>query len=159
MPMSTLLSLINVVLYNELDKNISNELLCNLLILLLLSLLFLAALPMMESVQENVVALVKEHPAGIPLKKLAQCYHKKYKQNLSLSSLGMDSVISLIASLDSELVIKGQMVIYNDTLHINQVWASPIHYQQKKVAIDNLYLLKQTNLSPQQHVCFNMVEK
>lgn len=78
---------------------------------------------MMESVQENVVALVKEHPAGIPLKKLAHYYYKKYKQNLSLSSLGIDSVTSLIASLDSELVIKGQMVIYNDILHSNQVGA------------------------------------
>lgn len=127
MPMTTLLSLINVVIYNELEKNISNELLCNLLILLLLS-LFLAALPMMESVREKVVALVKEHPAGIPLKKLAHYYQKKYKQNLSLSSLGIDSVTSLITSLDSELVINGQMVIYNDTLRINQVGTSHIHY-------------------------------
>ncbi|XP_056911618.1 uncharacterized protein wu:fj29h11 isoform X2 [Takifugu flavidus] len=75
---------------------------------------------MMESVQDNVVALVKEHPAGIPLKKLVQYYQKKYHQNLTLSSLGVDSVTSLIASWDSELVIKGQMVIYNNSLHNNQ---------------------------------------
>lgn len=78
---------------------------------------------MMESVRDNVVALVKEYPAGIPIKKLVQYYEKKYHRKLTLSSLGVDSVTSLIASLDSELVIKGQMVIYNNSLHNNQVGA------------------------------------
>lgn len=78
---------------------------------------------MMESVRDDVVALVKEHPAGIPLKKLVQYYQKKYQRNLTLSSLGVDSVTSLIASWDSELVINGQMVIYNNSLHNNQVGA------------------------------------
>lgn len=76
---------------------------------------------MMESVRDNIVALVKEHPAGIPLKKLVEYYQKKYHRNLTLSSLGFDSVTGLIASCDSELVIKGQMVIYTNSLHNNQV--------------------------------------
>lgn len=85
--------------------------------------LLLAVKHMMESVQDNVVALVKEHPAGIPLKKLVQYYQKKYHRNLTLSSLGVDSVTNLIASWDSELVINGQMVIFNSSLHNNQVGA------------------------------------
>lgn len=78
----------------------------------------------MESVRKNVVALVKEQPAGIPLKKLVQHYQQKYHQNLTFSTLGFDSVRSLIASLDSELVIVGQRVTHKDHLCNNQVGAA-----------------------------------
>lgn len=78
----------------------------------------------MESVLQNVVALVKEQPAGIPLKKLVQHYQQKYQQNLTLSTLGFHSVRSLVASLDSELVIVGQKVMHKDHVCNNQVRAA-----------------------------------
>lgn len=69
---------------------------------------------MMEKVLDNIVALVKQHPAGIPLKKLAVFYNQTYHQNLTLSSLGFFSINSLVTSLDSDLVIVGQRVLHKD---------------------------------------------
>lgn len=88
---------------------------------------------MMDSVKDNVVALVKEHPTGIPLKKLAKYYKKKYHQNLTLSS-GFDSVTSLIASLDSELVIVGQMVMHKDHPCNTQVGVHTIYFLELSVS-------------------------
>lgn len=76
-------------------------------------LLFSASL-MMDSVRENIIDLVKQNPAGIPLKKLAVFYNQKYRQNLSVSSLGFDSMVSLISSLDCDLVFEGQMIRHVD---------------------------------------------
>lgn len=75
-----------------------------------------SALPMMERVQEKIIDLVKQNPAGIPLKKLAVFYNQQYRENLSLSSLGFVSMVSLITSLDSHLVLVGQMVRHKDHL-------------------------------------------
>lgn len=96
-------------------------------------LLFLAELHMMDSVEDNIVALVKEHPTGIPLKKLAKYYQKKYHQKLTLSS-GFDSVTSLIASLDSELVIVGQKVMHKDSPYNPQVGAHTIYFLELSVS-------------------------
>lgn len=120
----TVLSLISAVLYNELwekhtDATVVQPANSSLGVFLLL---FLTELHMMDSVEDNIVALVKEHPTGIPLKRLARYYKKKYHQKLTLSS-GFDSVTSLIASLDSELVIVGQVVIHKDNPCNTQVGA------------------------------------
>lgn len=69
---------------------------------------------MMERVREKIVALVKENPAGIPLKKLAVFYNQKYRQNLSLSSLGFDSMVNLVATLDNDLFLVEQLVHHKD---------------------------------------------
>lgn len=74
---------------------------------------FIASL-MMERVLENIIALVKQNPAGIPLKQLAVFYNQKYHQNLSLSPLGFDSMVSLVAALDSDLFLVGQLVHHKD---------------------------------------------
>ncbi|XP_062298890.1 uncharacterized protein wu:fj29h11 isoform X1 [Scomber scombrus] len=72
------------------------------------------ALQKMEKVLQNIVAMVQEHPAGIPLKKLAVLYSQTYHKNLTLSTLGFDSMASLVASLDRDLVVKGELVFYID---------------------------------------------
>lgn len=69
---------------------------------------------MMDYVRQNIIDLVKENPAGIPLKKLAVFYNQKYRENLSVSSLGFDSMVSLITSLDCDLVLEGQMIRHMD---------------------------------------------
>lgn len=68
----------------------------------------------MDCVRQNIIDLVKENPAGIPLKKLAVFYNQRYRENLSVSSLGFDSMVSLISSLDSDLVLEGQMIRHVD---------------------------------------------
>lgn len=66
----------------------------------------------MDRVLDNIVALVKQHSAGIPLKKLAVFYSQTYRQNLTLSSLGFVSMASLVASLEEDLVVEGELVIH-----------------------------------------------
>lgn len=68
----------------------------------------------MDDVPEKIIDLVKQNPAGIPLKKLAVFYNQRYRENLSVSSLGFDSMVSLITSLDRHLVLEGQMVRHKD---------------------------------------------
>ncbi|XP_074476701.1 uncharacterized protein LOC141758850 isoform X3 [Sebastes fasciatus] len=66
----------------------------------------------MEKVLDKVVAMVKQHPDGIPLKKLAVFYSQTYRKNLTLSSLGFDSMTSLVDSLDRDLVVEGELVLH-----------------------------------------------
>lgn len=68
----------------------------------------------MDYVKENIIDLVKQNPAGIPLKKLSVFYNQRYRENLTLSLLGFDSIVSLITSLDSDLVLEGQIVRHMD---------------------------------------------
>ncbi|XP_041818606.1 protein NO VEIN isoform X2 [Chelmon rostratus] len=72
------------------------------------------ALLKMEKVLDNIVAMVKQHPAGIPLKNLAVFYNQTYHRNLTLSSLGFDSMASLVASLDRDLVVEGKLVFHRN---------------------------------------------
>ncbi|KAM8729268.1 uncharacterized protein AB9X84_026582 isoform 1-T2 [Acanthopagrus schlegelii] len=72
----------------------------------------------MERDQDNIVALVKQHPDGIPLKKLATFYNQAYHKNLSISSLGFDSMSSLVASLDMDLVVEKELVIHKSHRHV-----------------------------------------
>lgn len=88
---------------------------------------------MMDSVEDNIVALVKEHPTGISLKKLAKHYRKKYQQELIFSS-GFDSLTSLISSLDNELVLVGQKVQYRDRPCNKQVGAHTVHFLELHVS-------------------------
>lgn len=80
----------------------------------------LIALLKMESILDNVVALVKQHPAGIPLKKFSVFYNQTYRQNLTLSSLGFNSMASLVAALDEDLVLEGELVIHKSHCRARQ---------------------------------------
>lgn len=75
------------------------------------------ALLKMERDQDNIVALVKQHPDGIPLKKLAVFYNQAYHKNLTISSLGFDSMSSLVASLDRDLVVERELVFHKSHHH------------------------------------------
>lgn len=77
----------------------------------------------MEKVRNNIVDMVKKHPNGIPLKKLAVFYNQTYHHNLTLSSMGFDSVTGLVASLDKDLVVEGQQVFHKDHCHENRAVA------------------------------------
>ncbi|XP_041670873.1 protein NO VEIN isoform X2 [Cheilinus undulatus] len=68
----------------------------------------------METVLENLVSMVKKNPEGIPLKKLAVVYSQMYHKNLTLSSLGFDSMTSLVSSLHDHLVLDGELVFHKD---------------------------------------------
>nr|XP_029134426.1 uncharacterized protein LOC109987450 [Labrus bergylta] len=68
----------------------------------------------MEKALEEVVSMVKHHPAGIPLKKLAVVYSQTYHKNLTLSSLGFDSISELVSCLHKHLILDGELVIHKD---------------------------------------------
>nr|XP_040032429.1 protein NO VEIN isoform X2 [Gasterosteus aculeatus aculeatus] len=66
----------------------------------------------MEQVLEDVLALLKENPAGIPLKKLAVFYNQTYRRNLTLSSLGFKTISCLVESLSEHLVVREDVVFH-----------------------------------------------
>lgn len=66
----------------------------------------------MEKVLENIVLMVKQHPDGIPLKKLGVFYNKTYHKNLTLSDLGFKSSADLVASLGQDLFVDGKLVVH-----------------------------------------------
>nr|XP_020442679.1 uncharacterized protein LOC109952134 isoform X2 [Monopterus albus] len=68
----------------------------------------------MEKVLGNIVSMVKQHKDGIPLKKLAVLYSQTYHKKLTLSTLGFDSINSLVASLDRHLVVEGELVFHRN---------------------------------------------
>ncbi|XP_041829730.1 protein NO VEIN isoform X2 [Melanotaenia boesemani] len=70
--------------------------------------------------QRNLVALVEEHPEGIPLKKIAVVYSQKYHRNLIIASLGFKTMSSLLESLKEYLVVRGQMVFHKSKLPQHQ---------------------------------------
>ncbi|XP_029978405.1 protein NO VEIN isoform X2 [Sphaeramia orbicularis] len=74
------------------------------------------ALLKMEKVKEDIVSMVKQNPAGIPLKKLSIHYGQTYHRNLTLSALGFNSMSSLVASLNKDLVVRGEMVFHKTNL-------------------------------------------
>lgn len=80
----------------------------------------LIALLKMEGILDNVVALVKQYPAGIPLKKFSVFYNQTYRQNLTLYSLGFNSMASLVAALDEDLVVEGELVIHKSHCRARQ---------------------------------------
>ncbi|KAI3365403.1 hypothetical protein L3Q82_010485 [Scortum barcoo] len=81
----------------------------------------MSALLKMEKVRENIVTMLKKQPAGIPLKKLAVVYSQTYHKNLTLSSLGFDSMANLVASLDRDLVVEEEVVFHKT--HHRARWA------------------------------------
>ncbi|XP_054457346.1 uncharacterized protein wu:fj29h11 [Anoplopoma fimbria] len=87
----------------------------------------------MGKVLEDIVAMVKEKPAGILLKKLAVFYSQTYHKNLTLSSLGFDSMASLVASLDRDLVVEGDVVFHK----IHQPHNQPVAGKPAKATKDN----------------------
>ncbi|XP_028263346.1 uncharacterized protein LOC114437112 isoform X2 [Parambassis ranga] len=88
----------------------------------------------MENILKSVVALVLQHPDGIPLKKIAVFYNQKYHSNLTLSKLGFDSMASLVASLDQELIVLGERVFHRDHVGAAGAGATPRHQSLPKAA-------------------------
>lgn len=66
----------------------------------------------METVLEDIVAMVKQHQGGIPIKKLSMYYNKTYHRNLSIANLGFKSNAALLACLENDLVVEGKVVFH-----------------------------------------------
>ncbi|XP_059180709.1 uncharacterized protein wu:fj29h11 [Centropristis striata] len=73
-----------------------------------------------EKVLKNIVAMIKEHPDGIPLKKVAIVYSQEYHHNLTLASLGFKTISCLVESLKGDLVVRGEVVFHKIHQHSNQ---------------------------------------
>ncbi|XP_072230072.1 uncharacterized protein [Leuresthes tenuis] len=73
-----------------------------------------------RNILKKVVAMMKEHPDGIPLKKLSIVYSQKYHQNLTLGHLGFKTISCLVASLEKDLGVMGEVVFHKIYLAQNQ---------------------------------------
>lgn len=71
-------------------------------------------------VLKNVVALILKHPNGLRLKDVATIYSQIYRQDLSLVSLGFETISCLVKSLDKDLVVKRKKVFHKKCLPKNQ---------------------------------------
>uniref|UniRef100_A0A4W4ERA0 HTH OST-type domain-containing protein n=1 Tax=Electrophorus electricus TaxID=8005 RepID=A0A4W4ERA0_ELEEL len=61
---------------------------------------------------QEVVNLVKNHPNGIPLKKLSMFFSQEYKQNLAVSKLGFSSTADFVGSLSADLLVENESVFH-----------------------------------------------
>ncbi|KAM4524399.1 uncharacterized protein PAE49_000724 isoform 2-T3 [Odontesthes bonariensis] len=73
-----------------------------------------------RSILKNVVAMMKEYPDGIPLKKVSIVYSQKYHQNLALAHLGFKTISCLVDSLEEDLSVRGELVFHKIYLAQNQ---------------------------------------
>uniref|UniRef100_A0A1A7X528 HTH OST-type domain-containing protein n=2 Tax=Iconisemion striatum TaxID=60296 RepID=A0A1A7X528_9TELE len=76
-----------------------------------------------EKTLKKVVALLKEHQAGIPLKNVANIYKEKYHNKLSPASLGFKTMSCLVESLKEDLFVKEETVFHKTHLPGNQLEA------------------------------------
>ncbi|XP_034425939.1 protein NO VEIN isoform X1 [Hippoglossus hippoglossus] len=101
----------------------------------------------MEEVLENVVAMVEQQQAGIPLKKLSLYYQQAYHSNLCLSSLGFDSTASLLAFLDRDLIVEGKKVFHKTHYHARRAGSAvgvstpPTDDENIKMVLENVVSL------------------
>ncbi|CAL8237146.1 unnamed protein product, partial [Arctogadus glacialis] len=61
----------------------------------------------MGETREEIVAMIKGFPGGVPGRKVAEQYNRTYHKNLTVASLGFKSMALLLTSLDKELVVQG----------------------------------------------------
>ncbi|XP_060795619.1 uncharacterized protein wu:fj29h11 isoform X3 [Neoarius graeffei] len=72
----------------------------------------------MDKFSKKVIQLVKDHPEGIPVLKLAVFYNQKYHHNLVVSDAGFSNIADFIASLSEHLVVKNRTIFHRK--HISQ---------------------------------------
>lgn len=72
----------------------------------------------MDKFSKKVIQLVKGHPEGIPVLKLAVFYNQKYHHNLVVSDAGFSNIADFIASLSEHLVVKNRTIFHRK--HIPQ---------------------------------------
>ncbi|XP_049615652.1 uncharacterized protein wu:fj29h11 isoform X2 [Syngnathus scovelli] len=90
----------------------------------------------MENVFEAIVALVKQHPAGIPVKRLSLYYQKTYRCNLAIADLGFRSNAALLAYLKDDLFVEKQLVFHKDysgAAGTSAIEATELKKERKKV--------------------------
>lgn len=66
----------------------------------------------MDKFSKKVIQLVKGHPEGIPVLKLAVFYNQKYHHNLVVSDAGFSNIADFIASLSEHLVVKNRTIFH-----------------------------------------------
>ena len=66
----------------------------------------------MGETREEIVAMIQGFPDGVSGRKVAEQYNRTYHKNLTVASLGFKSMALLLASLDKELVVQGELVFH-----------------------------------------------
>ncbi len=67
-----------------------------------------------DGVFKDVVELVKDHPTGIPLRRLSMFFNQKYRRNLAVSEFGFNTVASFIDSLSDELLVEKERIFHKN---------------------------------------------
>lgn len=77
-----------------------------------------------DKTSEEVVALVQDHPEGIPLKCLSRFFSHRYKRNLIVSNLGFASVSSFVDSLSKDLLVENGSIFHKKHKNTHESAAS-----------------------------------
>lgn len=67
-----------------------------------------------DGVFKDVVELVKDHPTGIPLRRLSHFFNQKYRRNLTVSEFGFKTVASFVDSLSDELLVEKEIIFHKN---------------------------------------------
>uniref|UniRef100_A0A8C1AH32 Wu:fj29h11 n=1 Tax=Cyprinus carpio carpio TaxID=630221 RepID=A0A8C1AH32_CYPCA len=67
-----------------------------------------------DGVFKDVVELVKDHPTGIPLRRLSTFFNQKYRRNLAVSEFGFKTIASFVDSLSDELLVEKERVFHKN---------------------------------------------
>lgn len=83
-------------------------------VLLCFFMLFSAPPMHVDGVFTDVVELVKDHPSGIPIRRLGLFFNQKYRRNLAVSEFGFKTVASFIDSLNDELLVEKEIIYHKN---------------------------------------------
>ncbi|XP_058649126.1 uncharacterized protein wu:fj29h11 isoform X2 [Onychostoma macrolepis] len=67
-----------------------------------------------DGVFKDVVELVKDHPSGIPIRRLSMYFNQKYRRNLAVSEFGFKTVASFIDSLNDEVLVEEERIFHKN---------------------------------------------
>lgn len=115
--------------------------------------MFLFVDEIMSKVIKKVIRLVKVHPEGIPLSRLADFYNQKYCQNLTVSDAGFSSIADFIASLHEHLEVKNGAVFHKNHKPQNHDTAEEVEVAQSCPEGNFFSLSVGERVSARQHKC------
>ncbi|XP_051530357.1 uncharacterized protein LOC127427065 isoform X2 [Myxocyprinus asiaticus] len=77
-----------------------------------------------KAIFKKVIKIVKKHPKGVPLNKLADIFAQRYKQDLFPTELGFPSMKAFVASLSKDLRIEDGVIFHRTH---NALLTAPVH--------------------------------
>ncbi len=69
-----------------------------------------------NAIRKKVIKLLKKHPQGIPLNKLAEVFAQKHKQALLPAELGFPSMETFVDSLSEDLLVEDGVIFHKSNI-------------------------------------------